>query len=150
MEQYIEIVLLALLIALMYKTPNVLINFIENNKMISRVIFIGLIILLQKYFGLNAGILGVGIFVAITYNKKIMENLSIPIEADESFETMENIGIGDLNPKDNDKKAQYTSGTISKRNMVDLDRKFKKEAEKKKNSAVFPVPKNSEMEKPTQ
>ena len=35
-------------------------------------------------------------------------------------------------------------------NMVDLDRKFKKEAEKKKNSAVFPQPKDMQMGQPVQ
>ena len=145
MEQYIEIVLLSLLIALMYKTPIIITNFVETNKMLSRIVFVILIVLLQKYFGLNSGILAVGIFFAITYNKKILEGLDIPIEADESFEAMDNIGVADLDPKDSDKQAQYTSGTISKRNMVDLDRKFKKEAEKKKNSSVFAMPKNMEM-----
>ena len=151
MEQYIEIVLLSLLIALMYKTPDILTNFVENNKMMSKIVFIVLIVLLQKKFGLNAGILGVGIFFAISYNKKIMEGLNIPIEADTLFENMEGeIGVADLEPKDNDKNAQYTAGTISKRNMVDLDRKFKKEAEKKKNSAVFPQPKDMQMGQPVQ
>ena len=93
------------------------------------------------YFGLNAGILGVGVFLIIIYNKQLLDVITYKdVETDEGFENMDNeIGVNDLDVKDDNEDSKYTAGTISRRNMVDLDRKFKKEAEKKKFSAAAPL-----------
>ena len=75
MQQYIEIILLSLLLALMYKTPEILNKFSENYKIIYNLIGILIIILLEQKFGMNSAILGVGIFFTISYQKKLLENL---------------------------------------------------------------------------
>jgi len=148
MEQYIEIVLLSLLLALMYKTPKMLNTFAETNSMLYKVFGLVLIILLEKRFGMNSAILGVLIFFTISYQKKILENLELldVEEAQNITEGLENIGIGDTDQKSDDKNARFMAGNISKRNIVDLDRRLKKHAEKKKNSAVFQI--NKEPKEP--
>lgn len=148
MEEYIEIILLSLLLALMYKTPQLLNAFAENNSMIYKVVGIILIVLLEKKFGMNSAILGVAIFFTISYQKKILETLDLPdVEESQNInEGLENIGIGDTNRKPNDKNDRFMAGNISKRNIVDLDRRLKKHAEKKKNAAVFQV--NKEPKEP--
>lgn len=148
MEEYIEIILLSLLLALMYKTPQLLNAFAENNSVIYKVVGIILIVLLEKKFGMNSAILGVAIFFTISYQKKILETLDLPdVEESQNInEGLENIGIGDTNRKPNDKNDRFMAGNISKRNIVDLDRRLKKHAEKKKNAAVFQV--NKEPKEP--
>ena len=147
MEQYIEILLLSLLLALMYKTPKILNTFAENNSIIYKVIGLIFIILLERQFGMNSAILGVAIFFTISYQKKILENLEL-LDVEESqniTEGLENIGSFDNNLKSDDKRARYMAGDVSKRNIVDMDRRLKKHAEKKKNAAVFQVNKEPTM-----
>ena len=139
MKYYVETILLAIMVALMYKTPTVLSQL--SNTIVFRLVGVVCIYLLQMYFGLNAGILGVGVFLIIIYNKQLVDVITYKdVETDEGFENMDNeIGVNDLDIKNDKQDSKYTAGTISRRNMVDLDRKFKKEAEKKKFSAAAPL-----------
>ncbi len=89
-----------------------------------------------------------GIFYLIFYNIKVTEDFdSLPdVETDEGFENFDpnTIGTSPSIPSGADPKGKYTVGRVSKRNMVDLDRKFKKDALKKKNAAVFQQPKKQD------
>jgi hypothetical protein len=136
MKYYVETTLLAIMVALMYKTPNVLSRV--SNTIVFRALGVLSVYLLQMYFGLNAGILGVGVFLVIMYNKQLSNVITYKdVESDEGFDTVEGeIGVNNLDPVDKIDKDKYSMGTISRRNMVDLDRKFKKEAERKKFSAA--------------
>ena len=141
MEQYIEIVLLSLLLALMYKTPLVLNNLAENNKFIYNLIGILCIVFLQQRVSMNSAILGVAIFFTISHQKKLLENFDLQdVEESQNIgEGLENIGESTIGQKTNDKNDRFTSGDVSRRNIVDLDRRLKKHAEKKKNAAVFQI-----------
>jgi len=138
-QNYIELILLSTLIALMYKTPQALKDLSENYKNISKILFLSLIIGLNLKVSLNASIIATGIFYLVFYNKKMIENFdSLPdVESDEGFENFNPNSIGSGMSPPSDGGAKYTGGRISKRNMVDLDRKFKKDALKKKAAAVF-------------
>ena len=47
------------------------------------------------YFGLNAGILGVGVFLIIIYNKQLADVITYKdVETDEGFENMDNESQG--------------------------------------------------------
>ncbi len=138
-QNYIELILLSTLIALMYNTPQALKNLSDKHKNVSKILFLSLIIGLNLKVSLNASLIATGIFYLVFYNKKMIENFdSLPdVESDEGFENFDpnSIGTGLEGPSDGG--AKYTGGRLSKRNMVDLDRKFKKDALKKKAAAVF-------------
>jgi hypothetical protein len=148
MEQYIEILLLSLLLALLYKTPKILNDFAENNSILYKTIGIICIILLEQKFGMNSAILGVAIFFTISYQKKILENLDLPdIEESQNItEGLENIGVSNIGQKSDNKNDRFMAGNVSRRNIVDLDRRLKKHAERKKNAAVFQI--NKEPKEP--
>lgn len=147
-QNYIELFLLSILIALMYETPQILKRFSQNNKNISKLFFLSTIIFLNINISLNASIIATGIFYMIHYNHTVMENFdNLPdVESDEGFENFDpnSIGTSPSIPEDANPTGKYTIGRVSKRNMVDLDRKFKKEALKKKNAAVFQQPKKKD------
>ncbi len=147
-QNYIELLLLSILIALLYQTPKILKDFSANNRNISKLLFLSFIIFLNLKVSLNASILATGIFYLIFYNIKVTEDFdSLPdVETDEGFENFDpnTIGTSPSIPSGADPKGKYTVGRVSKRNMVDLDRKFKKDALKKKNAAVFQQPKKQD------
>jgi hypothetical protein len=140
-QNLIELLLLSILIALLYQTPQYFKDFSKQNKNVSKLFFLSFIIFLNLKVSLNASILATGIFYLIVYNRKMIEDFdSYPdVETDEGFENFNpnSIGSSPTVPSDADPKGKYTVGRISKRNMVDLDRKFKKDALKKKRAAVF-------------
>jgi len=141
MQQYIEIILLSLLLALMYKTPEILNKFSENYKIIYNLIGILIIILLEQKFGMNSAILGVGIFFTISYQKKLLENLdTLDVEESQNItEGLENIGVSVKEQTSQDDKDRFMAGNVSRRNVVDLDRRLKKHAVQQKNAAVFQI-----------
>ena len=132
----------------MYETPEILKRFSQTNKNISKLFFLSTIIFLNINISLNASIIATGIFYMIHYNHKVMENFdNLPdVESDEGFENFDpnSIGSAPSIPSGANPTGKYTIGRVSKRNMVDLDRKFKKEALKKKNAAVFQQPKKKD------
>ena len=140
-QMFIELLLLSILIAVFYQTPIVLKQFSQQNRNVSKLLFVSLIIFLNINVSLNASITATAIFYMIHYNHKVMENFDgLPgIESDEGFENFDPNSIGSTPsiPGGANPKGKYTVGRVSKRNMVDLDRKFKKDALKKKNAAVF-------------
>jgi hypothetical protein len=140
-QNFIELLLLSILIALLYQTPHYLKDLSKHYRNVSKLLFLSFIIFLNLKVSLNASILATGIFYLIVYNGKITEDFdSYPdVETDEGFENFDpnSIGSSPTVPSNADPKGKYTVGRISKRNMVDLDRKFKKDALKKKQAAVF-------------